>query len=62
MCIRDSLKILAGLEPDAKTSMQRDIEAGRPSEADGLICRVAEAGKKYGVDMPLYDKAVKIYG
>lgn len=60
--VQVNLKILAGLEPDAKTSMQRDIEAGRQSEADGLICRVAEAGKKYGVDMPLYDKAAKIYG
>ncbi len=60
--VQVNLKILAGLEPDAKTSMQRDIEAGRQSEAEGLICRVAEAGKKYGVDMPLYDKAAKIYG
>ena len=59
--VKVNLNILAGLEPDAKTSMQRDIEAGRQSEAEGLICRVSEAGKKYGVPMLLYDRAAQLY-
>lgn len=59
--VKVNLDIIAGLQPDADTSMQRDIAAGRASEADGLIHRVVEAGEKYNIPMPMYKKVAKIY-
>jgi len=50
------LKILSGLAPEATTSMQRDIMAGKPSEIDGLIYQVVRLGREYGVSMPQYEK------
>ncbi|MCD7840847.1 MAG: 2-dehydropantoate 2-reductase, partial [Lachnospiraceae bacterium] len=39
-----NLKILSDLAPEATTSMQRDILAGKPSEIDGLIYQVVRLG------------------
>lgn len=44
---------------DIKTSLQRDLEAGKPSEIDTLIFDIVRLGKEYGVDTPSYDKAKK---
>ena len=51
-----NLKITEGLSPDMTTSLQRDVAAGKASEIDGLIYEVIRMGKKYGVDLPLYEK------
>ncbi|MCD8132034.1 MAG: 2-dehydropantoate 2-reductase [Lachnospiraceae bacterium] len=51
-----NLKILSDLAPEATTSMQRDIMAGKPSEIDGLIYQVVRLGQQYGVAMPQYEK------
>ncbi len=51
-----NLKILADLAPEATTSMQRDIMAGKQSEIDGLIYQVVRMGKEYGVPVPEYEK------
>lgn len=59
--VKVNLDIVAGLQPDADTSMQRDIAAGRNSEFDGLIRSVVEAGKKYGVPMQMYENVAKMY-
>ena len=48
--------ILAGLTPDATTSMQRDVESGGRSEADGLIHEMVRLGEKYHVAVPNYTK------
>lgn len=50
-----NLGILDNLAPDASTSMQRDIAAGKSSEIDGLIYEVVRLGKKYGVSLPTYE-------
>ena len=50
-----NLKILASLPPDATTSMQRDVAAGRESELDGLLFNVVRMAKLYGVPMPAYE-------
>lgn len=63
--VRNNLAILDSLSGNASTSMQRDIEAGKPSEIDGLIYEVVRLGKEYGVPTPMYDKiadAVRGYG
>ena len=49
-----NLKILSHQPPDADTSLQRDVLAGRQSEIEGLIYIVPVLGKKYGVETPLY--------
>ena len=54
--VATNLKILDNLAPDASTSMQRDIWAGRESEIDGLIFSVVRMGEEYGVSLPTYEK------
>jgi 2-dehydropantoate 2-reductase len=56
-----NLDIIAGLQPDADTSMQRDIAAGHSSEADGLIHSVVRLSKKYNVPMPVYEQVAEVY-
>ena len=46
--------ILAGLTPDATTSMQRDVAAGGKSEVDGLVHEMVRLGEAYHVDVPNY--------
>jgi len=54
------MNVLEGLSPEGKTSMQQDVEAGRPTEVElfaGTVIRLAE---KHGIDVPinraLYDE------
>lgn len=54
--VRNNLAILDSLSETASTSMQRDIEAGKPSEIDGLIYEVVRLGHRYGVPVPNYEK------
>lgn len=51
-----NLKIMDDLAPTASASMHRDIKAGKPSEVDGLVYEVVRMGKKYGVELPVYEK------
>ena len=55
--VERNLKILAALSPEATTSMQRDVMAGKQSEIDGLVYEVVRMGREYGVPMPEYEKA-----
>lgn len=50
-----NLKITDSSDPGITTSMQKDVAAGRPSEVDGLIYEVVRMGRRYGVNMPLYN-------
>ena len=52
--VTTNLQILDALDPEASTSMQRDIYAGKPSEIDGLIYEVVRMGERYGVPVPTY--------
>lgn len=56
-----NLDILAKLSPEATTSMQRDVMAGRQSEIDGLIFEVVRLGETYGVPVPEYRKVAEKY-
>ena len=49
-----NLEITDGSDPGVTTSMQKDVAAGRQSEADGLIYEVVRMGERYGVKTPLY--------
>ena len=57
--VETNLKILADLAPEATTSMQRDILAGKQSEIDGLIYQVVRLGKTYHVPVPEYEKVAQ---
>ena len=57
-----SLAIQDALDPDASTSLKRDLDAGKPSEMDGLIFEVVRLGKKYGVPTPMYSRVAAKLG
>lgn len=57
--VKNNLAILDALSPEASTSMQRDIEAGKPSEIDGLIYEVVRLSGRYGVELPVYSRIAK---
>ena len=57
-----SLAIQDALDPDASTSLKRDLDAGKPSEVDGLIFEVVRLGKKYGVPTPMYSRVAAKLG
>lgn len=50
--IQATIDLIDGWKPEATTSMQRDIMAGRPSEIDLMVGGVVEVGKAAGVSMP----------
>lgn len=54
--VKTNLDILDALTPEASTSMQRDVKAGKVSEMEGLIFEVVRLGKEYGVELPVYGK------
>lgn len=56
---KTNLDILDALSPEASTSMQRDIWAGKPSELDGLVVEPVRLGKQYGVSMSNYEMIVE---
>lgn len=57
-----NLRILANLAPEATTSMQRDVYAGKDSEIDGLVYEVVRMGQEYGVPVPVYEKVAEKLG
>ena len=57
-----SLAIQDALDPDASTSLKRDLDAGKPSEVDGLIFEVVRLGRKYHVPTPMYDRVAAKLG
>jgi len=48
-----TLEFIDNTAPDMKTSMQRDVEAGRPSELESMIGVVPQLGRKTGVSTPV---------
>ena len=44
-----------GAVPSMKTSMQRDVEAGRPSELESMIGAITRKGRQLGVATPTAD-------
>ena len=57
-----NLRILTNLAPEATTSMQRDVYAGKNSEIDGLVYEVVRMGQEYGVPVPVYKKVAEKLG
>ena len=57
--VERNLKILSNLPEEATTSMQRDVIEGKQSEIDGLVYEVVRMTKKYGVEVPAYERAAE---
>lgn len=57
--VERNLKILSNLPEEATTSMQRDVMEGKQSEIDGLVYEVVRMAKKYGGEVPAYEKAAE---
>lgn len=57
-----NLQILDGLDPGASTSLKRDLDAGRPSELEGLIFQVVRLGRRHLVSTPRYLAAAQAFG
>jgi 2-dehydropantoate 2-reductase len=53
--VDQALAFMDGAEPGIKTSMQRDVEAGRPSELEALVGAVRRKGQERGVPTPTAD-------
>ena len=51
-----NLKLVDDMADEATSSMQRDVEAGRPSEVAGLVYAVAEMAARAGVKVPVYEE------
>ena len=51
-----NLKLVDDMADEATSSMQRDVEAGRPSEVAGLVYAVAEMAAGAGVKVPVYEE------
>lgn len=45
---------------EATSSMHRDLQAGKNTEAISLTQFVVNEGKKYGVKTPLYEKIARV--
>jgi 2-dehydropantoate 2-reductase len=53
--VEGALSIVDNAAPNIKPSMQRDVEAGRPSELDALIGVIGRQGRELGVPTPTAD-------
>jgi len=54
--IRAAMTQAAKVAPGAKTSLQLDIEQGKPSEIEALLGYVVHEGDRLGVDVPVMEK------
>ena len=53
--VDQALAVIDGAAPAMKTSMQRDVEAGRPSELESMIGVITRKGRELGVATPTVD-------
>jgi len=53
--VDQALAVIDGAAPAMKTSMQRDLEAGRPSELESMIGVITRKGRELGVATPTAD-------
>jgi 2-dehydropantoate 2-reductase len=58
--VAKTLEFIDNAEPDMKTSMQRDVEAGRLSELESMIGVVPRLGRQTGVSTPVLQLAYAV--
>ena len=52
--VEQKLKFIDNLHPDATTSMQRDVKAGRRSEGEEIFNKLIKTGKEVNVATPVF--------
>ncbi|MEL7569295.1 MAG: 2-dehydropantoate 2-reductase [Eubacteriaceae bacterium] len=57
-----SLRFIDNFSPDAKSSFQRDIEAGKQSEIDTLLFDVVRSLREFNVNAPCFEKIASHFG
>ena len=60
--VAENQRIADSVEPDATTSLQRDIAGGGRSEFDTLIMDPVRLGEEYGLEMTLYREVAERFG
>ena len=60
--VEKNVRLLNSCAPDSTASMQKDYEAGRASEVDGLVYQVVRLGRAYSVPTPNYEKIARELG
>ncbi len=60
--VEASLRFIDNFSPDAKSSFQRDIEAGKQSEIDTLLFDVVKSCREYGVNATSFEKIAAHFG
>lgn len=58
--VAKTLEFIDNAAPDMKTSMQRDVETGRPSELESMIGVVPRLGRQNGVATPVMSLAYAV--
>ncbi len=53
-----NLRIIDALDPQAPSSLQKDLKKGCDSEIQGQLFDMLDACRKYGVDAPTYERVV----
>lgn len=57
-----NLQVLHAMGEQDTASLQKDLQAGRPTEMDGLFVRPWELGHQHGILVPYYTKVVEKFG
>jgi 2-dehydropantoate 2-reductase len=57
---QEEMNMIDGLRADLRTSLQRDVAAGRPSELDAIAGAVVRAGARHGLECPAVQHLMKI--
>jgi 2-dehydropantoate 2-reductase len=60
--VDDTLELAASMLPSMRSSMQKDLEAGRRLEVEALNGMVARLGRQYGVATPINDVIYAVLG
>ncbi len=60
--VEKNLDIADHVDPDADTSLQRDVAKGGASELDGQLMEPVRLGEKYGLEMPAHRKVAAKFG
>jgi 2-dehydropantoate 2-reductase len=60
--IKAWLSVLSGLNPQGKTSMLQDVEAGRKTEVTMFAGRIIEMGKRHDVPTPVNARLFGLIG
>ncbi len=60
--VERNLRLVDAFASDTISSMQRDMKNNHPSEIDGVLFEVVRKARKFGVNLPWYEKIAEKFG